>query len=198
MAQIRAAEEEAFSCFVAQKQQKWFHTVPQKQGKVGSENNPYINGGKGDTLAQKASSLPHQMVRRKLTWVWWVSGSLRRQGSGVMMSVFMPCLGEGTRRIDGPTHTQEDCKESDLGTLKLFAWFTVLYLQGFWLGTRPRIFIFNVCKKSASTAQMRANFLFSLAVGQPSSKAATAAARHLNITSPKLVGLAYLCHSSAR
>ncbi|KAF5842954.1 hypothetical protein DUNSADRAFT_3547 [Dunaliella salina] len=44
---------------------------------------------------------------------------------------------------------------------------------------------------------MRACNVF-FADGMPSSKAATVAAQHLGITSPKLVGLAFLCHSSAR
>eukprot|EP00983_Pelagomonas_calceolata_P004065 131944-Pelagomonas_calceolata.AAC.2 len=34
----------------------------------------------------------------------------------------------GCLRIDSPTHTQEDCSESGLGTLKLFAQLIVLLL----------------------------------------------------------------------
>eukprot|EP00983_Pelagomonas_calceolata_P123521 1161015-Pelagomonas_calceolata.AAC.7 len=33
-------------------------------------------------------SLPHQKVRGKLMWVWWVSGSTQPQGSRIIMSVF--------------------------------------------------------------------------------------------------------------
>eukprot|EP00983_Pelagomonas_calceolata_P060520 1146416-Pelagomonas_calceolata.AAC.1 len=55
---------------------------------IGSENTPYINEGKGETLAQRAVSLPHQRVRGKLVMVWWVPGSLRPQGTRVMLSVF--------------------------------------------------------------------------------------------------------------
>eukprot|EP00983_Pelagomonas_calceolata_P103336 1158902-Pelagomonas_calceolata.AAC.9 len=36
----------------------------------GSENTPYINCGKGDTLAQRTVSLPHRRVRGKLVRVW--------------------------------------------------------------------------------------------------------------------------------
>eukprot|EP00983_Pelagomonas_calceolata_P045938 1139935-Pelagomonas_calceolata.AAC.1 len=56
---------------------------------VGSENTPHINYGKGDTLAQRAVSLPHRRVRGKLVWVWWVSGSMRPQGTSVMLSFFI-------------------------------------------------------------------------------------------------------------
>jgi len=57
-------------------------------GKKGNENTPYINLGKGDTLAQRAVSLPHQRVRGKLVWVWWVSGSMRPQGTRMSVFVF--------------------------------------------------------------------------------------------------------------
>eukprot|EP00983_Pelagomonas_calceolata_P100431 1158566-Pelagomonas_calceolata.AAC.6 len=43
---------------------------------------------KGDTLAQRAVSLPHRRVRGKLVRVWWVSGSKQSQCAGVMMSIF--------------------------------------------------------------------------------------------------------------
>eukprot|EP00983_Pelagomonas_calceolata_P084053 1156285-Pelagomonas_calceolata.AAC.3 len=33
-------------------------------------------------------SLPHQVVRGKLLWVWWVSGSMRPQGTRDVLSVF--------------------------------------------------------------------------------------------------------------
>eukprot|EP00983_Pelagomonas_calceolata_P008723 284378-Pelagomonas_calceolata.AAC.1 len=39
---------------------------------VGSEDAPYINQGKGDSLVQRTLSLPRQRVRGKLVWVWWV------------------------------------------------------------------------------------------------------------------------------
>eukprot|EP00983_Pelagomonas_calceolata_P117410 1160412-Pelagomonas_calceolata.AAC.16 len=55
---------------------------------VGSEDTAYINKGNGDTLAQRAVNLPHQRVRGKLVWVRWVSGSMRSQGTRVMLSVF--------------------------------------------------------------------------------------------------------------
>eukprot|EP00983_Pelagomonas_calceolata_P002923 96337-Pelagomonas_calceolata.AAC.3 len=44
-----------------------------KENHIGSENTPYINLGKGETLAQRAVSLPHQRIRGKLAglvWVW--------------------------------------------------------------------------------------------------------------------------------
>eukprot|EP00983_Pelagomonas_calceolata_P061205 1146726-Pelagomonas_calceolata.AAC.2 len=40
----------------------------------------------------------------------------------------MACLVEGMGSIDSQTHTQEDCVEGDLGTLKLFAQYTALLL----------------------------------------------------------------------
>eukprot|EP00983_Pelagomonas_calceolata_P118261 1160490-Pelagomonas_calceolata.AAC.6 len=40
----------------------------------------------------------------------------------------MAHLAKGMGSIDNPTHTQEDCVESDLSTLKLFAQFAVLSL----------------------------------------------------------------------
>eukprot|EP00983_Pelagomonas_calceolata_P021423 671440-Pelagomonas_calceolata.AAC.1 len=43
---------------------------------LGRENSPYINCGKGDTLALRAVSLLHQRVRGKLVWVRSVSGSM--------------------------------------------------------------------------------------------------------------------------
>eukprot|EP00983_Pelagomonas_calceolata_P017160 537817-Pelagomonas_calceolata.AAC.3 len=33
-------------------------------------------------------SLPHQSVRGKLVWVWWVSGGMQSQCTRVMMSTF--------------------------------------------------------------------------------------------------------------
>eukprot|EP00967_Tisochrysis_lutea_P046257 scaffold56190_cov18-Tisochrysis_lutea.AAC.1 len=41
--------------------------------------------GKGDALAQRAASLPHQRVRGKIVWIWWVSGSMQSQRTRVMM-----------------------------------------------------------------------------------------------------------------
>eukprot|EP00983_Pelagomonas_calceolata_P048677 1141162-Pelagomonas_calceolata.AAC.1 len=38
----------------------------------------------------------------------------------------MARLVEGMGNVDSPNHTQKDCLESDLETLKLFAQFTVL------------------------------------------------------------------------
>eukprot|EP00983_Pelagomonas_calceolata_P125071 1161179-Pelagomonas_calceolata.AAC.4 len=63
--------------------------LEKKKGRnyVGSENTPYINGGKGNTLAQRVVSLPHQRVKGKLVWVWWVSGSMQFQCTRVMMSI---------------------------------------------------------------------------------------------------------------
>eukprot|EP00983_Pelagomonas_calceolata_P042128 1138360-Pelagomonas_calceolata.AAC.1 len=40
-----------------------------------------------------AVTLPHQRIRGKLAWVWWVSGSMRPQGIKVMSSV---CACNGT------------------------------------------------------------------------------------------------------
>eukprot|EP00983_Pelagomonas_calceolata_P107459 1159344-Pelagomonas_calceolata.AAC.22 len=40
----------------------------------------------------------------------------------------------------GPTRAHEDCVESDIDTLKLFAHFTVQIFKGHELGTRPCIF----------------------------------------------------------
>eukprot|EP00983_Pelagomonas_calceolata_P121421 1160800-Pelagomonas_calceolata.AAC.6 len=45
-----------------------------RKNHIGSENTPYINFGKGGTLAQRTETLPHQRVRGKLVWGWWVSG----------------------------------------------------------------------------------------------------------------------------
>eukprot|EP00983_Pelagomonas_calceolata_P074258 1152486-Pelagomonas_calceolata.AAC.2 len=36
-----------------------------RKNHVGSENTPYINQGKGDTLAERATSLPHQRGKGK-------------------------------------------------------------------------------------------------------------------------------------
>eukprot|EP00983_Pelagomonas_calceolata_P006150 204279-Pelagomonas_calceolata.AAC.1 len=41
-----------------------------------------------ETSAQKAVSLPHLRVRGKLVWLWWVSGSMRPQGTRFMLSIF--------------------------------------------------------------------------------------------------------------
>eukprot|EP00983_Pelagomonas_calceolata_P004565 148124-Pelagomonas_calceolata.AAC.16 len=41
----------------------------------------------------------------------------------------MARLVEGMSSLDSPTHTQEDCVESDLCTLKLFAWFCVVAVR---------------------------------------------------------------------
>eukprot|EP00983_Pelagomonas_calceolata_P002217 75087-Pelagomonas_calceolata.AAC.1 len=92
------------------------------------------------------------MVRGKLVWVWWVSGSIWPQGTRVMgifdfngtsgrgkslrilhrVDMELSCkLGSplrGMGSVDSPTHTQKDCVEGDLSTLKLFAQFTVLLL----------------------------------------------------------------------
>eukprot|EP00983_Pelagomonas_calceolata_P115406 1160193-Pelagomonas_calceolata.AAC.10 len=43
---------------------------------------------KGDTLAQRAVSLPHPRVRGKLVWVWWVSESMQPQGTRALLSIF--------------------------------------------------------------------------------------------------------------
>eukprot|EP00983_Pelagomonas_calceolata_P024261 764324-Pelagomonas_calceolata.AAC.4 len=53
--------------------------------------------------------------KRKLTWVWWVSGSTQLQGTRAM----------GMGSVDSLTRTQEDCVESVFGTIKLFARSTV-------------------------------------------------------------------------
>eukprot|EP00983_Pelagomonas_calceolata_P013258 422911-Pelagomonas_calceolata.AAC.1 len=57
--------------------------------------------------------------RGKLVRVWWVSRNTQPQGTSFIMSVFFPMarLVEGMGSIDSPTHTQEDCVESDLCTL---------------------------------------------------------------------------------
>lgn len=47
-----------------------------------SKITPYIDQGKEDTLAQRAVDLLHQ-VQRKLTWVWWVSGSTLEDAADV-------------------------------------------------------------------------------------------------------------------
>eukprot|EP00983_Pelagomonas_calceolata_P076889 1153614-Pelagomonas_calceolata.AAC.3 len=54
---------------------------------IGIESTPYVNQGKGDPLCQRAVSLPHQRVRGKLVWVWWVSGSTQPQGTRIVTSV---------------------------------------------------------------------------------------------------------------
>eukprot|EP00983_Pelagomonas_calceolata_P060461 1146370-Pelagomonas_calceolata.AAC.1 len=41
-----------------------------------------------ETLVQRAVSLPHQRVRGKHVWVWWVSGSMQSQCTKVMVSTF--------------------------------------------------------------------------------------------------------------
>eukprot|EP00983_Pelagomonas_calceolata_P015679 497664-Pelagomonas_calceolata.AAC.1 len=73
-------------------------------------------------------SLPHQRVRGKLVWVWWVCGSTQSPCTRVMMSIFdfNGTSGRGMGSIDSPTHTQKDGVESHLSALKLFAQFTVL------------------------------------------------------------------------
>eukprot|EP00983_Pelagomonas_calceolata_P085580 1156591-Pelagomonas_calceolata.AAC.4 len=43
----------------------------------GTKNTPYIDEGKGDTLAQRAMSLLCQRERGKQVWVWWVAGRAR-------------------------------------------------------------------------------------------------------------------------
>eukprot|EP00983_Pelagomonas_calceolata_P100966 1158637-Pelagomonas_calceolata.AAC.6 len=66
---------------------------------MGSENTPYINEGKGDTLAQRAVSLPHQRVRGKTVWVWGVSDCTQPQGTRSILDIFasMARLVESTR-----------------------------------------------------------------------------------------------------
>eukprot|EP00983_Pelagomonas_calceolata_P028676 897988-Pelagomonas_calceolata.AAC.1 len=56
--------------------------------------------------------------------------NLKFQCTRVMMSVFdfNGTSGSGMGSIDSPTHIQNDCVESELSTLKLFAQFTVLLL----------------------------------------------------------------------
>eukprot|EP00983_Pelagomonas_calceolata_P031750 996208-Pelagomonas_calceolata.AAC.1 len=41
----------------------------------------------------------------------------------------MACLVENMGSVDSPTHTQKDYMESDLGTLELFAQFTVVAVR---------------------------------------------------------------------
>eukprot|EP00983_Pelagomonas_calceolata_P040804 1137787-Pelagomonas_calceolata.AAC.2 len=61
--------------------------------KVGTEAGTYgeFHGSSepmGDTLAQRAVSLPHQRIRGKLVWVRWVFESMWPQGIRVTLSVF--------------------------------------------------------------------------------------------------------------
>eukprot|EP00983_Pelagomonas_calceolata_P049560 1141565-Pelagomonas_calceolata.AAC.1 len=49
-------------------------------------------------MAQRAVNLPHQMERWKLVWVWWVSGSMQPQCTGVMLSV--PYFNSTSGRVD--------------------------------------------------------------------------------------------------
>eukprot|EP00983_Pelagomonas_calceolata_P047501 1140684-Pelagomonas_calceolata.AAC.1 len=75
-------------------------------------------------------SLPHQRVRGKLVWVWWVSGIMQPHCTRVMSSIsdLNGTPGRGYGSTDSPTHTQEYFWESDLGTLKLFAQFTMKFI----------------------------------------------------------------------
>eukprot|EP00983_Pelagomonas_calceolata_P000175 5645-Pelagomonas_calceolata.AAC.1 len=47
-------------------QSKPGYSLKKEKNHVGSESTPCINLGKGNTLAQRAVSLPHQRIRGKL------------------------------------------------------------------------------------------------------------------------------------
>eukprot|EP00983_Pelagomonas_calceolata_P082736 1156008-Pelagomonas_calceolata.AAC.4 len=82
-------------------------------------------------------SLPHRRVRVKLLWFCRASGSMRPQGTRVIVNIFYFHWHVWLRvwamgNIDTPTHTQEDCVESDISAFQLFAKFTVVaYTQIF-------------------------------------------------------------------
>eukprot|EP00983_Pelagomonas_calceolata_P056557 1144643-Pelagomonas_calceolata.AAC.3 len=60
-----------------------------KKNHESRKNTPYINQGKGCTLAQGTMSLLEQKMKRKLMWVWWVPGSTWLQGTGSMMIAYV-------------------------------------------------------------------------------------------------------------
>eukprot|EP00983_Pelagomonas_calceolata_P046392 1140139-Pelagomonas_calceolata.AAC.1 len=63
------------------------------------------------------------LVRGKLVWVWWVSKSMRPQGTIVEVGMELSCkLGRplrGIGSIESSTHTQEDCVERDISTFEV-------------------------------------------------------------------------------
>eukprot|EP00983_Pelagomonas_calceolata_P058912 1145687-Pelagomonas_calceolata.AAC.2 len=51
-----------------------------------------------ETLVQRTVSLPHQRIRGKLVWVWWVRGSMRPKGFGVLIQKGHHCKSAGVNR----------------------------------------------------------------------------------------------------
>eukprot|EP00983_Pelagomonas_calceolata_P056629 1144678-Pelagomonas_calceolata.AAC.1 len=64
--------------------------------------------------------------------IGWVSSSAWLQGTSVVMSVFIfngtsGRVIKGMGSVDRSTHTQQDWVDNNLGTLKYFAQFTMLF-----------------------------------------------------------------------